>query len=132
MNQLLNKRVTAVLLAGTLTLAACGTDSGSTVSSVVESATDAAAAVEADLDNLQTAISDSEAADTLQDAFDNMRTEVTSALGSITSDGMIEAPNLSDEIASFQGALDDLGDKVTPELQSAWAAIKDRLESMMS
>jgi hypothetical protein len=138
------KRITAFLMAGALALAACSSETVDDVTSELESATDVsvaddveqdamelAAEVQDEMSTLGTEIQNSDAADDLQAAWNEMQGEVTAALASMGTDGTISTEGLEEGIDEFQTALDSAGDEIGPEITEAWNSLRDKVESLM-
>jgi phenylalanyl-tRNA synthetase alpha subunit len=138
------KRIITAIMIGALALAACSGDTVDEVASEIEDATDASVAdeveqnavelaseVEQQMDTLATEIQNSEAADDLQNAWNDIQTEVTAAIASMQTDGTISTEGLEQELDEFQTELDAAGDQIAPELQDAWNSLRSNIEQMM-
>jgi phage-related minor tail protein len=138
------KRIITAIMIGALALAACSGDTVDEVASEIEDATDASVAdeveqnavelaseVEQQMDTLTTEIQNSEAADDLQNAWNDIQTEVTAAIASMQTDGTISTEGLEQELDEFQTELDAAGDQIAPELQDAWNSLRSNIEQMM-
>ncbi len=141
------KRLLALAVAAALALAACGGGVDTTTSLDTDTSTtsptdsteptngDMSGTIEeiqTEINELQTQIQNSAAAQDLQDAWMTLTAEVTAAMAAINDDGMIEGAEVQAAIENFETTLDELGEQVEPELRAAWDAFRQRVESLMS
>ena len=141
------KRLIALAVAAALALAACGGDVDTTTSLGTDTSTtsptdsteptngDMSGTIEeiqAEINELQTQIQNSAAAQDLQDAWMTLTAEVTTAMAEINEDGTIDGSEVQGALEDFEDTLNDLGDQVEPELRAAWDAFRQRVESLMS
>ena len=137
-------RITVMALAALFAVAACSEDALDDVTSEVEDATDVtigegaeqdaielASEIEAEMTTLATEIQNSTVAADLQDAFTDLQGELTAAIASMGTDGLLTSDDLQEDLNEFQGLIDDAGDEITPELRSAWDSIRTKIESML-
>jgi gas vesicle protein len=139
------KRIITAVMIGALALAACSGDTVEDVTSEIEDATsasvsdeveqdavDLATDVEQQMDTLSNEIQNSEAADDLQNAWNDIQNEVTAAIASMQTDGTISTEGLEQELNEFQTELDAAGDEIAPEVRDAWTSLRTSIEQMMS
>jgi gas vesicle protein len=88
------------------------------------------AELEAEIDQLGSAIAESEAADELAAAWDTLGDEISAALASIGEDGTIAREEIESELESFEQNLDDL--EVEENVRTAWEALRSHLERLFS
>ena len=142
------RNLTIALLAGALALGACSQDTtdgtgstGVTGTEPAPSTTMSGAAttfagdetmieLEAELDQLGSAIAESEAADELSAAWDALGDEISAAMASIGEDGTIAREEIESELESFEQNLDDL--EVEENVRTAWEALRSHLEQLFS
>lgn len=138
------KRLTTILFAGVLVLAACSGDGLGDVASELEDATDAtvsdeveqdaidlAADVEEQMDTLTEEIQSSDAAEDLRDGWTDIQSAVTAAIASMQADGTIATEGIEDALTEFQSDLDAAGDEITPELQAAWESLRTSIQELV-
>jgi gas vesicle protein len=139
------KRIITAVMIGALALAACSGDTVEDVTSEIEDATsasvsdeveqdavDLATDVEQQMDTLSNEIQNSEAADDLQNAWNDIQNEVTAAIASMQTDGTISTEGLEQELNEFQTELDAAGDEIAPEVRDAWTSLRTSIEQLMS
>jgi PBP1b-binding outer membrane lipoprotein LpoB len=139
------KRIITAIMIGALVLAACSGDTVEDVTSEIEDATNASVSdeveqdavdlatdVEQQMDTLSNEIQNSEAADDLQNAWNDIQNEVTAAIASMQTDGTISTEGLEQELNEFQTELDAAGDEIAPEVRDAWTSLRTSIEQMMS
>jgi gas vesicle protein len=88
------------------------------------------AELEAEIDQLGSAIAESEAADELAAAWDTLGDEISAAVASIGEDGTIAREEIESELESFEQNLDDL--EVEENVRTAWEALRSHLEQLFS
>ena len=138
------RTILMLMIAGSLVLAACNDGAVEDVTSEIEDATDVsvadeteqaaievAAEVEEQMNTLETEIQNLDAAEELESAWSGMQSELTAAIASMGTDGMLSTDGLEDEIDAFQSAVDDAGDEITPELRDAWDTLRAKVEQLM-
>jgi gas vesicle protein len=86
--------------------------------------------LEAEIDQLGSAIAESEAADELSAAWDTLGDEISAAVASIGEDGAIAREEIESELESFEHNLDDL--EVEENVRTAWEALRSHLEQLFS
>jgi gas vesicle protein len=86
--------------------------------------------LEAEIDQLGSAIAESEAADELTAAWDTLGNEISAAVASIGEDGTIAREEIESELESFEQNLDDL--EVEENVRTAWEALRSHLEQLFS
>jgi gas vesicle protein len=136
------------LLAGVLALGACaqettdGTDTTDVPgTSPATSSTDAGAEttfaggeiiaeLQAEVDQLGSAIAESKAAEELSAAWDTLGAEISAAMASISDDGTIAREEIESEMEDFEQSLDDL--EVEENVRTAWEALRSHLERLFS
>ena len=132
-------RVLLVALVAALALAACSDtpdsveDAVSSLPSgedVVEDVTEVAEDVQTQLNELGTAIENSEAAEDLQAAWSDVRTEITSAISSFTSGENIDTEAIQAQFDEFQTELEAMGDDVGDDVMSAWSELRAAFEQL--
>lgn len=137
------KRLTSILFAGVLVLAACSGGDLDDVASELEDVTDAtvsdeveqdamdlAADVEEQMDTLSEEIQSSDAAAGLQDAWADVQTAVTAAIASMQADGTVATDGIEEALNDFQSEVDAAGDEIAPELRSAWESLKTSIQEL--
>ena len=142
------RNLTIALLAGALALGACsqdttdGTDSTDVTGTEPAPSTSVSGAettsagdetmieLEAEIDQLGSAIAESEAADELSAAWDTLGNEISAAMASIGEDGTIAREEIESELESFEQNLDDL--EVEENVRTAWEALRSHLEQLFS
>lgn len=140
------RNLTIALLAGALALGACAqetTDStdttgvtgtepatSSTMSDADTTFAETIAELEAEVDQLGSAIAESEAAEELAAAWDTLGDEISAAVASIGEDGTIAREEIESELESFEQNLDDL--EVEENVRTAWEALRSHLEQLFS
>lgn len=142
------RRLIIALVAGTVALGACAeatTDSTDTTdvpgtepatSSTMAGADTTAPGdetmieLEAEIDQLGSAIAESEAAEELAAAWDTLGDEISAAVASIGEDGTIAREEIESELESFEQNLDDL--EVEENVRTAWEALRSHLEQLFS
>jgi phenylalanyl-tRNA synthetase alpha subunit len=139
------KKLSAAVLAGAMALAACSGDAVDDVTSEIEEATDASVAdeveqnamdlaseVESEMSSLATEIQNSESADELETAWNDLQGEVTAAIASMQTDGSIETEGIEQELDAFQSELEAAGDDIAPDVRNAWDSLRSKIEELMS
>jgi len=99
---------------------------------VTENVTEVAQDVQTQLNELGTAIENSEAAEDLQTAWSDVRTEVTSAISSFSSGESIDTAAIETQFDEFQTELEAMGDDVGDEVMSAWNELRAAFEQLTS
>lgn len=99
------------------------TDTGSDPAALV-------ARLQTELMVLAEEIRSSEAADTLEEAWGDLETQVSSAVENVDADGTIDTSELEDDLDEFQATLDSLGDDVEAEVRDAWSSFRSTLEQL--
>lgn len=128
-------RFALVALLGALTLAAC-TDSADdlegAVTSLVESEDLAATAEElrSEVEQLGTEIENSEAAAELQEGWDDLRADLSSAIDSMANNETIDTEAIEESFESFEADLEAAGDSVSDELENAWNELRETIERL--
>jgi hypothetical protein len=75
-------------------------------------------------------IANSEAADTLQAAWEDLETRLMATIESVGTDGTIDMTELEGDLEEFQSTLDSLGDDVEAELLEAWTNFRSTLDQL--
>lgn len=134
-------RVLIMALMATLAVAACSDapenveDAVSSLPSseeVTENVTEVAEDVQTQLNELGTAIENSEAAEDLQTAWSDVRTEVTSAISSFSAGESIDTAVIETQFDEFQTELEAMGDDVGDEVMAAWNELRSAFEQLTS
>lgn len=134
-------RVLIMALMATLAVAACSDapenveDAVSSLPSseeVTENVTEVAQDVQTQLNELGTAIENSEAAEDLQTAWSDVRTEVTSAISSFSAGESIDTAAIETQFDEFQTELEAMGDDVGDEVMTAWNELRSAFEQLTS
>lgn len=134
-------RVLIMALMATLAVAACSDapenveDAVSSLPSseeVTENVTEVAQDVQTQLNELGTAIENSEAAEDLQTAWSDVRTEVTSAISSFSAGESIDTAAIETQFDAFQTELEAMGDDVGDEVMAAWNELRSAFEQLTS
>jgi len=137
----MRKRTTSIALAGLLALAACSGTTGDTLTDTTLAGTsegtgtssDALAAVAAfqeDIQALSDAISESESAEELRDAWDTLNAELTASVESVREDGAIAREEIEESLDTFEQQLDDI--EVNEDVRTAWEDLRTNLEQLMT
>lgn len=134
-------RVLIMALMAALAVAACSDapenveDAVSSLPSseeVTENVTEVAEDVQTQLNELGTAIENSEAAEDLQTAWSDVRTEVTSAISSFSAGESIDTAAIETQFDEFQTELEAMGDDVGDEVMTAWNELRSAFEQLTS
>ncbi|HXV71681.1 MAG TPA: hypothetical protein VEB69_09795 [Acidimicrobiia bacterium] len=134
-------RVLIMALMAALAVAACSDapenveDAVSSLPSseeVTENVTEVAQDVQTQLNELGTAIENSEAAEDLQTAWSDVRTEVTSAISSFSAGESIDTAAIETQFDEFQTELEAMGDDVGDEVMTAWNELRSAFEQLTS
>lgn len=134
-------RVLIMALMAALAVAACSDapenveDAVSSLPSseeVTENVTEVAEDVQTQLNELGTAIENSEAAEDLQTAWSDVRTEVTSAISSFSAGESIDTAAIETQFDAFQTELEAMGDDVGDEVMAAWNELRSAFEQLTS
>lgn len=134
-------RVLIMALMAALSVAACSDapenveDAVSSLPSseeVTENVTEVAEDVQTQLNELGTAIENSEAAEDLQTAWSDVRTEVTSAISSFSAGESIDTAAIETQFDAFQTELEAMGDDVGDEVMTAWNELRSAFEQLTS
>lgn len=134
-------RVLIMALMAALSVAACSDapenveDAVSSLPSseeVTENVTEVAEDVQTQLNELGTAIENSEAAEDLQTAWSDVRTEVTSAISSFSAGESIDTAAIETQFDAFQTELEAMGDDVGDEVMAAWNELRSAFEQLTS
>ena len=141
------RKLTALLLAGLMAVSACAQEStdgpDATDSTSAPPATTAAGAettsagnsetiaeFQAEIDEMATAIGESEAAEELTEAWDGLSDDLAAAIASIQEDGTIARAEIESGLESFEERLDELD--VEENVRTAWEALRSHLEQLLS
>lgn len=130
-------RVLTMALVATFAVAACSDTPDSVEDAVsslpdTEDVTAVAEDVQTELNELGTAIENSEAAEDLQAGWTNVRTEITSAISSFTSGESIDTAAIEAQFDEFQTELEAMGDDVGDEVMSAWSELRAAFQQLTS
>jgi hypothetical protein len=133
------------LLAGAATLGACAQETTDTTSSAgttpatrtttggaatASESSETIAELQAEIDQLASAIAESEAGEDLAGAWEALGTELAAAVVSVQDDGAIAREEVEDELEQFESTLDEL--EVEENLRTAWEALRSHLEQLLS
>jgi len=130
-------RLIVLALAAALAVGACS-DTPDSVEDAVSSLPDSedvtavAAEVQTELNELTTAIENSEVAGDLQVAWSEVRTEITSAISSATAGDSLDTESIEAELDEFQSELEAMGDEVGDEVMSAWTELRAAFDQLTS
>jgi hypothetical protein len=86
--------------------------------------------LQAEIDALGDAITESEAADELNAAWTTLSAEVAASIAGIREDGTIAREEIESSVEEFQETMDELD--VEENVRAAWETLRSRLEQMMS
>lgn len=130
-------RVLTMALVATFAVAACSDTPDSVEDAVsslpdTEDVTAVAEDVQTELNELGTAIENSEAAEDLQAGWTNVRTEITSAISSFTSGESIDTAAIEAQFDEFQTELEAMGDDVGDEVMAAWSELRAAFQQLTS
>lgn len=150
----MRKRILLLALMGTFAVAACsegtvGTtldDGAATMPTSGTSGTTSGAATDgtagetgdpetmaefqAEIDELSDAISESEAADELNSAWDTLNAELAASIAAIQEDGTIAREEIESSLEDFEQQLDELD--VEENVRTAWESLRSHVEALMS
>jgi hypothetical protein len=99
-----------------------------------ETASDVAAAIVAaqeDLADIGQEIQESEAAQDLMDAWEDLRADLTAFFTSLQSEETVDTTRVQEFLDDFERELDEAGDQVTPELREAWESLRAHIERLI-
>lgn len=127
-------RILIVALAGAVAVAACSdTPEGLTPTSLPgeEDVAELVAEVQADIEEVNTELANSEAADELRTAWSELNAELTTAIQSITSNQAVDTEAVRNQLDEFQSEVEAAGDEVSDELRSAWIELRSKFERLL-
>lgn len=137
------RRFATVLCIGLLVLPGCSGNGLDGAASELEDVTDAsisdeveqgaldlAADVEEQMDTLTDEIQSSDAADDLRNAWNDIQTAVTGAIASMQADGAVPTEEIEEAVNEFQAVLDEAGDDIAPELETAWESLRSSIRDL--
>jgi gas vesicle protein len=117
-------------LEGTVTTPASGPEATTGDTSANGTALEMVTELQAEIDNLGDAISESETAEELNAAWTTLSTQVAASIAGIREDGTIAREEIESAVEEFQEQLDELD--VEENVRTAWEELRSRLEQMMS
>jgi uncharacterized membrane protein YccC len=142
-------RISLLIVGSALVLSACadsagdgqadGTASMSTAGPTETSVGDTSAGntapevvteLQADLEDLQEAIAESEAAQDLNAAWMTLSAEVTASMAAIREDGTIAREEIESGLEDFEQRLDELD--VEEDVRTAWESLRSQVEQLMT
>jgi hypothetical protein len=115
---------------GTLTLPTSGPEATTDDTSSDGAAPETVTELQAEIEALGDAISESAAADELNAAWTTLSAEVAASIAGIREDGTIAREEIESGVEEFQETLDELD--VEESVRTAWETLRSRLEQMMS
>lgn len=129
-------RILIVALAGAVAVAACsdtpeGLDDAVTSLPGQDDVTALVAEVQADIEEVNTELANSEAADELRTAWSELNAELTTAIQSITSNQAVDTEAVRNQLDEFQSEVEAAGDEVSDELRSAWIELRSKFERLL-
>jgi hypothetical protein len=86
--------------------------------------------LQADLEDLQEAISESDAAQDLNAAWMTLSAELTASIAAIREDGTIAREEIESGLEDFEQRLDDLD--VEEDVRTAWESLRSNVEQLMT
>lgn len=142
----MRKKSIALALAGTIALGACadattedttdGLTDDTPAATTAPAGTDASGGMEAiaelqaEIDELANAISESESAQDLTAAWETLNTELAASIEAIQEDGTIAREEIESGLETFEQRLDEL--EVEENVRTAWEALRSHLEQIMT
>ncbi|HUG07276.1 MAG TPA: hypothetical protein VMP13_00030 [Acidimicrobiia bacterium] len=129
-------RILIVALAGAVAVAACsdtpeGLDDAVTSLPGQDDVVALVAEVQADIEEVNTELANSEAADELRTAWSELNAELTTAIQSITSNQAVDTDAVRNQLDEFQSEVEAAGDEVSDELRSAWIELRSNFERLL-
>ena len=88
------------------------------------------AEVQAELDQLSDAISESEAAEELTSAWNTLSTELAASIATMREAGTISREEVESGLETFEQRLDELD--VEEDVRTAWESLRSHLEQVMA
>jgi chromosome segregation ATPase len=131
------KLMIGVVLIGAMALISCS-DTPATIDEIpttlpeADDLQDMVADVQTEIEDIATELENSDANAELQSAWAEIETEIRSAVDSVAQEGTIDTSGMQDQMDEFQETLTALGDDVSDELESSWAALRSALDQLMS
>ncbi|MGH8946124.1 MAG: hypothetical protein ACRDVL_08245 [Acidimicrobiia bacterium] len=120
-----------------LAVASCSGDNAALTTlqeEMEETATDVAAAIadaQEEMADIGQRIQESEAADDLQAAWEDLQADLTALFTSLQSEGTVDTTQVEEFMDDFESQLDAAGDQITPELREAWESLRAAIESLI-
>jgi hypothetical protein len=140
-------RISLLIVGSALALAACADSDGGLAEGTVTTATSGPEAttgdtsadgtapemvteLQAEVEALGDAISESETAEELNAAWTTLSAQVAASIAGIREDGTIAREEIESAVEEFEEQLDELD--VEENVRTAWEELRSRLEQMMS
>lgn len=127
-------RILIVALVGAVAVAACSDTPEGLVPTSLPGEEDVAELVfevQTDIEEVNTELASSEAADELRAAWSELSSELNGAIQSITSNQAVDTEAVRNQLDEFQSELDAAGDEVSDELRSAWIELRSKFERLL-
>lgn len=129
-------RILILVVAGAVAIAACSEtpevlDDAMTSLPGEEDVTELVSEIQSDIEDVTTRIENSEAADELRSTWSELRSELSGALDSMTSNQAVDTETLRDRLERFQSDLEAAGEEVGDDLRSAWLDLRSKLEQLL-
>jgi Mg2+ and Co2+ transporter CorA len=129
-------RILILALAGAVAVAACSDtpevlDDAMTSLPGEDDVAELVTEIQSDIEDVTTEIENSEAADELRSTWSELRSELTGALDSMTSNQAVDTEALRDRLDQFQNDLEATGEEVGDDLRSAWLDLRSNFEQLL-
>lgn len=129
-------RILILALAGAVAVAACSDTQESLDDTVTalpgeDDVAELISEVQADIEEVNRELADSEAADELRVAWSELNSELTGAIQSITSNQAVDTEAVRNQLDEFQSELEAAGAEVSDELRSAWIELRSKFERLL-
>lgn len=129
-------RILILALAGAVAVAACSDTQESLDDTVTalpgeDDVAELISEVQADIEEVNRELADSEAADELRVAWSELNSELTGAIQSITLNQAVDTEAVRNQLDEFQSELEAAGAEVSDELRSAWIELRSKFERLL-